>query len=149
MLVQAIRVVLITLDVVFAVWLVAAPPSGFEANPVWREAARLIPFHSFDLLGFAFLVGPVLAAGSALYSTTHRLGRLAYAGAGIALGITGACWGLTGVSFARAALELADGQGWGSVILATALVALHGLLAFERHPKRQVDEQVRHRLNGA
>lgn len=146
--VQAFRVVLIVLDVVWSLYLIAAPVELLTVSPVWREALRVVPFNSPDVLGFAFLTGPVLAAGSALYSIEHRTGRAAYVLACLAWGLTGACWGLVAVSWAAAAIEL-DGNGVGSTGIAFGLVALHGLLAFERHPRRQVAAQVRQRLGEA
>ncbi len=137
--VAAFRVVLIAVDVVWGLYLVLMPVAELVASPVWREAFRVVPWHSPDLLGFAFLLGPVLAAGTSFYSSTHLAGRVAYVSAGVALGFTGACWGLTGVSWLAAAFEL-RGSGSGSAAVAFGLVALHGLLAFERRARHVLHE---------
>jgi hypothetical protein len=134
--VAAFRVVLILLDAGWAVYLIWLPDEIVTASAVWSEALRLVPAHDLSVLGFLFLIGPVLAAGSAFLSATHVVGRVGWALAGLGMGVVGACWGLTAVSWLGAALEL-DGNGAGSAWIAFMLAVLHSVLAFARRRGRQ------------
>lgn len=131
----ALRVLLLAADVGWSLYLIGQTQAQFESNPIWREAFRLTPGHSASVLGLAFLIGPVLAAGSAFYSSSHPAGRAAWAAAGIALGLVGACWTLLAVSFTAAAIEL-GGQGAGGAISALTLGIAHALIALHvRRPR--------------
>lgn len=139
LIVAAFRVVLIAVNVWWALYLIVLPAAEFATSPVWREALRVVPGNSPDVLGLAFLAGPVLAAASSFYTSTHLAGRVGYVAASLGIGLVGACWGLLGVSYVVAAVEL-RGQGAGSAGLSFGLVVLHGLIAFEHRAGHRLDE---------
>lgn len=128
--IAGVRVTLVALSVLWGLYLVLLPPEELRASNLWVEVLRLVPNRSPDLLGFGFLVGPLVSGVAALLPHGHAWARYAYACAVLGLGASGAVWAVTAWSYAVAAWRL---QGLGTATAATcaAVAVLYLLLAFE------------------